>query len=80
MTVDTGVIAETKQVKPRTQGITWGKVGRIIPPAFGAIWLVIAFYPILFIVMTSLRSQGAFTRKVPGCRLLTPHSVTTPMC
>jgi raffinose/stachyose/melibiose transport system permease protein len=65
MTVDTGVIAETKQVKQRTQVITWSKVGRILPPVFGVIWLVIAFYPILFILMSSLRSQAGFYSESP---------------
>jgi raffinose/stachyose/melibiose transport system permease protein len=65
MTLNSSVIAKTQQAKPGTRVITWGKVGRILPPAFGVIWLVIAFYPILFIALTSLRSQAGFYTESP---------------
>ncbi|WP_220202516.1 carbohydrate ABC transporter permease [Reticulibacter mediterranei] len=43
----------------------WRGWGEIIPALLGIIWLVIAFYPILYMVMTSLRSQTGFFAESP---------------
>ncbi len=43
----------------------WGGWGEIIPALLGIIWLVIAFYPILYMIMTSLRSQTGFFAESP---------------
>jgi len=43
----------------------WSKVGGIIPALFGIVWLVVAFYPILYMFITSLRSQAGFFSDAP---------------
>jgi raffinose/stachyose/melibiose transport system permease protein len=43
----------------------WRGWGEVIPARLGIAWLVIAFYPILYIVMTSLRSQTGFFAESP---------------
>jgi raffinose/stachyose/melibiose transport system permease protein len=65
MTTNTTVISTTKRSQPGMQAITWGRVGRMIPPVLGVIWLVIGFYPVLFILLTSLRSQAGFFTESP---------------
>lgn len=46
----------------------------IIPALLGIGWLIIAFYPILYMFMTSLRPQGAFFTDIPW---LPPSQPTT---
>lgn len=41
------------------------RTGEIIPALFGIIWLVIAFFPILYMLMTSLRPQTDFFTDIP---------------
>jgi raffinose/stachyose/melibiose transport system permease protein len=38
----------------------WDKLLGVFPAIFGIIWLVIAFYPILYMFMSSLRTQAGF--------------------
>ncbi len=38
----------------------WDKLLGVLPALFGIIWLVIAFYPILYMFMSSLRTQAGF--------------------
>lgn len=65
MTLDTTILDKTQEPQLRKQAITWSQVGRLIPPALGVIWLVIGFYPVLFILLTSLRSQAGFFSESP---------------
>src|SRR2546422_5551368 len=65
MTMNTTVLDKTKESQLGKQAITWSRVGRVIPPVLGVIWLVIGFYPVLFILLTSLRSQAGFFSESP---------------
>lgn len=65
MALDTTILDKTEEPQLRRQAITWSQVGRVIPPALGVIWLVIGFYPVLFILLTSLRSQAGFFSESP---------------
>ncbi len=47
------------------QTLPWSRWGEMIPALFGIVWLVIAFYPILYMFMTSLRPQAGFFTDVP---------------
>jgi raffinose/stachyose/melibiose transport system permease protein len=49
-----------KQRKRDSRGL-W----ELIPAAFGVIWLIIAFYPVLYMLMTSLRPLTDFFTDVP---------------
>lgn len=51
--------------QPSKQAFYWGRFGELIPAIFGIIWLVIAFYPILFMLMTSLRPLTDLFTDVP---------------
>lgn len=65
MSIDTTVVDTTKESSLRRQTLTWSGIGRVIPPVLGVIWLVIGFYPILYILFTSLRSQAGFFTESP---------------
>jgi len=65
MTMNTTVLDKTKESQLGKQAITWSRVGRVIPPVLGVIWLVIGFYPVLYILLTSLRSQAGFFSESP---------------
>jgi raffinose/stachyose/melibiose transport system permease protein len=41
------------------------RFGELLPAFFGSVWLVIAFYPILFMLMTSIRPLADFFTDVP---------------
>lgn len=43
----------------------WHRLWEGIPAFFGLVWLVIAFFPILYMFMTSLRPQSDFLTDVP---------------
>src|SRR5579863_5062253 len=43
----------------------WGRLWGILPVVLGIIWLVIAFAPILYMFMTSLRPQVDFFTDIP---------------
>lgn len=51
--------------QPGRQAFYWSRFGELIPAIFGIIWLVIAFYPILFMLITSLRPLENFFTDVP---------------
>jgi raffinose/stachyose/melibiose transport system permease protein len=51
--------------QPRKQILHWGRFSESIPAILGIIWLVIAFYPILFMLMTSLRPLADFFTDIP---------------
>jgi raffinose/stachyose/melibiose transport system permease protein len=65
MSMNTTVFDKTKEAHLGKQAFTWSKVGRVIPPVLGVIWLIIGFYPVLYILMTSLRSQAGFFSESP---------------
>lgn len=65
MSLNTTILAKTKEPQLGKQAITWNKVGQVIPPVLGVIWLVIGFYPVLYILITSLRSQAGFFSESP---------------
>lgn len=54
--------AEHVQLRP---SISWHQIGRVIPVLLGILWLIVGFYPILYIFMTSLRSQTGFFSESP---------------
>ncbi len=45
--------------------LRWSRLWEIVPAFLGFIWLVIAFFPILYMFMTSLRPQVDFFTDVP---------------
>ncbi len=56
-------IAEEQQ--HRKQTFRWRGMGEIVPILFGVIWLIITFYPILYMLMTSLRPLTDFFTDIP---------------
>jgi raffinose/stachyose/melibiose transport system permease protein len=54
---------ERQRLEKRT--FAWSRFGELIPAFFGILWLVIAFYPILFMLMTSLRPLTDFFTDIP---------------
>jgi raffinose/stachyose/melibiose transport system permease protein len=65
MSMNTTVLDKTKEAHPGKQDFTWSRIGRVIPPVLGVIWLIIGFYPVLYILLTSLRSQAGFFSESP---------------
>jgi raffinose/stachyose/melibiose transport system permease protein len=65
MHVSTKPIEAASRQQPGKQTLYWGRFRELIPALFGLIWLVIAFYPILFMLMTSLRPLADFFTDVP---------------
>jgi raffinose/stachyose/melibiose transport system permease protein len=63
--MNTAALDKTKASQLGKQALTWSKVGRVILPVLGVIWLVIGFYPVLYILLTSLRSQAGFFSESP---------------
>ena len=63
--MNTTVLDKTKESQLGKQAITWSSVGRVIPPVLGVIWLVIGFYPVLYILLSSLRTQAGFFSESP---------------
>ena len=45
--------------------LRWSRLWEIVPALLGFIWLVVAFFPILYMFMTSLRPQVNFFTDVP---------------
>jgi raffinose/stachyose/melibiose transport system permease protein len=43
----------------------WRGLGEIIPILFGVIWLILTFYPVLYMLMTSLRPLADFFTDTP---------------
>ena len=62
-----GVSVSSARADRREQGRAayWGRLWEIVPAFFGVVWLVIAFFPILYMFMTSLRPQADFFTDVP---------------
>jgi raffinose/stachyose/melibiose transport system permease protein len=50
----------TKHHQPKAHTFRLSKLWGIIPVIFGIGWLIIGFYPILYMLMTSLRTQAGF--------------------
>ncbi len=57
--------AETQQGYRKPQKAPWHGWWEIIPIVFGIIWFIIAFYPVLYMFMTSLRPLTDFFTDVP---------------
>lgn len=55
----------TRKQQPSKQVFYWSRFGGLIPAILGIIWLVIAFYPILYMLMTSLRPLTDFFTDIP---------------
>jgi raffinose/stachyose/melibiose transport system permease protein len=58
-------VEAARSQQPEKQALHWSRFGELIPAFFGIIWLVIAFYPILFMLMTSLRPLTNFFTDIP---------------
>lgn len=58
------VFGKKAEARPRPGIVRSGK-REIIPAVLGLVWLVIAFFPILFMFMFSLRSQADFFTDIP---------------
>ncbi|HJT56251.1 MAG TPA: carbohydrate ABC transporter permease [Ktedonobacteraceae bacterium] len=65
MQVNTTSIEATHRQQLEERASRWGRLWGMIPALFGIIWLVIAFFPILYMFMTSLRPQTDFFTDVP---------------
>jgi raffinose/stachyose/melibiose transport system permease protein len=65
MGVSTTPIEAARRQQLGKQTLRWSLFGELIPALFGIIWLVIAFYPILFMLMTSLRPLADFFTDIP---------------
>lgn len=50
---------------PRQRAFHWSRLWGIIPAVLGVVWLIIAFFPILYMFMTSLRPQIDFFTDIP---------------
>src|SRR3981081_2423775 len=65
MGVSTTPIEAARRQQLGKQTLRWNRFGELIPALFGIAWLVIAFYPILFMLMTSLRPLADFFTDIP---------------
>lgn len=65
MGVRTTPIEAARKQQLGKQTLHWSRFGELIPALFGIVWLVIAFYPILFMLMTSLRPLADFFTDIP---------------
>jgi raffinose/stachyose/melibiose transport system permease protein len=65
MGVRTTPIEAARKQQLGKQTLRWSRFGELIPALFGIVWLVIAFYPILFMLMTSLRPLADFFTDIP---------------
>src|SRR5579884_794448 len=63
MQIHTTAVETAQPVEQRLP--RWSRLWEAIPAFFGLIWLVIAFFPILYMFMTSLRPQTDFFTDVP---------------
>jgi raffinose/stachyose/melibiose transport system permease protein len=64
-TPGTKQVEATRKQQPSEKTFYWSRFGGLIPAILGIIWLVIAFYPILFMLMTSLRPLANFFTDIP---------------
>ena len=58
-------VAAAAGPRPGKRTFHLSRFGEVIPAFFGVVWLVIAFFPILFMLITSLRPLGDFFTDVP---------------
>ncbi|HZU66303.1 MAG TPA: carbohydrate ABC transporter permease [Ktedonobacteraceae bacterium] len=63
MQVDTTSIEAVHRTEERA--LRWSRLWGMIPALLGIAWLVIAFFPILYMFMTSLRPQTDFFTDIP---------------
>jgi len=56
-------VTEEQQHGKRTS--RWRGLGELFPILFGVIWLILTFYPILYMLMTSLRPLADFFTDIP---------------
>lgn len=45
--------------------LRWSRLWELVPAFFGVAWLVIAFFPVLYMFLTSLRPQADFFTDIP---------------
>ena len=57
--------ASLQQEHHGRQRFHWSRLWELVPALLGFIWLVIAFFPILYMFMTSLRPQADFFTDIP---------------
>ncbi|HTK11432.1 MAG TPA: carbohydrate ABC transporter permease [Ktedonobacteraceae bacterium] len=60
-----------ERVHPTKQARRWRGWGEVLPATFGILWFVIAFFPILYMISTSLRQLSGFLTESPW--LPSPH-------
>ncbi len=63
-TPDTTSVEVSRRQQPE-QALHWNRFAEVLPAFLGIVWLVIAFYPILFMLMTSLRPLANFFTDIP---------------
>lgn len=63
-TPDTTSVEVPRRQQPG-QALHWNHFAEVLPAFLGIVWLVIAFYPILFMLMTSLRPLANFFTDIP---------------
>ncbi|GLV53856.1 ABC transporter permease [Dictyobacter sp. S3.2.2.5] len=57
--------AATERQPQQRRSRSVGQLWEIVPIVFGIIWLIVAFYPVLYMFMTSLRPLADFFTDVP---------------
>jgi raffinose/stachyose/melibiose transport system permease protein len=65
MNISTAPVETVERQRLEKRTFAWSRFGELVPALFGLIWLVIAFYPILFMLMTSLRPLADFFTDIP---------------
>jgi raffinose/stachyose/melibiose transport system permease protein len=65
MNISTAPVETVERQRLEKRAFAWSRFGELIPAIFGILWLVIAFYPILFMLMTSLRPLTDFFTDIP---------------
>lgn len=65
MNISTAPVETVERQRIEKQGFAWSRFGELLPAFFGIVWLIIAFYPILFMLMTSLRPLTDFFTDIP---------------
>ncbi len=65
MNISTAPVETVERQRLEKRAFAWSRFGELVPALFGLIWLVIAFYPILFMLMTSLRPLADFFTDIP---------------
>ncbi len=65
MNISTAPVETVERQRLEKRAFAWSRFGELIPAIPGILWLVIAFYPILFMLMTSLRPLTDFFTDIP---------------